>query len=374
MSKSILISIIGDETIPNFRAYKEFKPDVLIHLFSSKTKNANAILASLIDPAVTSFKEIEVDGFDFKKITQKLEVFDLELEKTDFLTLNLTGGTKMMALALMDFARKQEEKCTVSYFYIDTDQNIQWFKEDRIETFCNTVDLKEFIELKGQKIHGYSKYADMMLRFKSELPAFAKLLVNPNDKNYQQLIKLLDKVRKLTETSKRSNLDALNEVIRDNRTNNFYQYCYLNGQFDLTINDFQLQLFVQEKDLDYFLFNTGWFELLCASKIAKNFNHYFIYLNVEFPILQNLNQGNGILCIKNEVDVLLNDGGKLIFIECKAGRVSSSDIDKIIVRRDTYGGLVAEARLVYLFDSGLPAIVREKCEENKIAIQLYKNL
>jgi hypothetical protein len=64
--------------------------------------------------------------------------------------------------------------------------------------------------------------------------------------------------------------------------------------------------------------------------------------------------------------VLVNLGGKLIFIECKSGMVKQEDINKMRIVKDTYGGIISKSLLVCRF-MPTPTIL-EKCKELNIEI------
>ena len=70
--------------------------------------------------------------------------------------------------------------------------------------------------------------------------------------------------------------------------------------------------------------------------------------------------------MKNEIDVLINIGHKLIFIECKSGKVKHDDINKMRVVKDVYGGIISKSILVCL---EMPsATIMEKCKELNIEV------
>ena len=69
---------------------------------------------------------------------------------------------------------------------------------------------------------------------------------------------------------------------------------------------------------------------------------------------------------KNEIDILLNTGKKLVFIECKSGNVKQEDINKMKVIKQIYGGLISKSILVSRFLTNTTII--EKCKELNIDI------
>ena len=69
---------------------------------------------------------------------------------------------------------------------------------------------------------------------------------------------------------------------------------------------------------------------------------------------------------KNEIDILISTGKRLIFVECKSGNVRQEDINKMKVIKQTYGGVISKSILVSRF---LPsATILEKCKELDIDV------
>ena len=67
---------------------------------------------------------------------------------------------------------------------------------------------------------------------------------------------------------------------------------------------------------------------------------------------------------ENEVDVLLNNQQKLIFIECKSGNVTQNDIYKIDAVRETYGGDISQAVLASYYP--VEKSLQDKCKDLQI--------
>jgi hypothetical protein len=108
------------------------------------------------------------------------------------------------------------------------------------------------------------------------------------------------------------------------------------------------------------LFNGGWWELLVAREISKwpYAKELMIQCELKFKTDETEN--------KNEIDVLINLGRKLIFVECKSGDVKQEDINKMRVIRETYGGAISRSILV---SQHIPkGTIIEKCRELDIEI------
>ena len=96
-------------------------------------------------------------------------------------------------------------------------------------------------------------------------------------------------------------------------------------------------------------------------------------MNVKFPLLKKIELD------KNEVDILIVENGKLIFVECKSGIVFPNEINTMKVRQETYGGIGAKNLLVTRFDlaegkNDSDKIVIEKCKDLKIEVKSYNSL
>jgi hypothetical protein len=372
MSKSILISLIGKETIPNYRAYKELSPDVLVQVYSKDTLNSAAILEKMAAD-FTEIIPIEVGGFNFIEILNALRS-KIEIREEDQLTINITGGTKMMGLALYEFGLKAQNTCKVFYFYIDLQQKIHWFLENRTEDFSEQLTLEEFIALSGQQISSKEQYSDLVERYKTPLAKVKSHLRNyESSKVWDIFLKnVAEKVRK-NSNNYEGTKQIVNRLLVNGNLGGF-EILWDSQGIQIQHND---RVFIEISDSDaaieWFLFNAGWFEILTAQKFAERYPADQIFMNVKFPVLANSIED------KNEVDILINDGGKLIFIECKSGIVKSENINTIKVRKETYGGLIAQNILVtrYPLESDRnekTKMIVEKCRELDIQFKTLKQI
>jgi hypothetical protein len=372
MSKSILISLIGKETIPNYRAFKEFSPDVLVQVYSKDTENSAAILEKMAADCSVIIP-IEVGGFNYIEILNALQS-KIEVKEEDHLTINITGGTKMMSLALYEFGLKAQNTCKVFYFYIDLQQKIHWFLENRTEDFSVQLTLEEFITLSGQKISVKDNYSDLATKYKLPLSTVKGYLNHfERTKIWENFLKNVVAVIRKNANNYESVKQTLKRLLVNQSLRGF-EIIWDNEGIRILYKD---RPFIEISDSDiaieWFLFNAGWFELITAEKLSKTYPENQIYMNVKFPVLAKMEED------KNEVDILINDGGKLIFIECKSGLVKSENINTIKIRKETYGGMIAQNILVTrypleLSKSDTTKIIMEKCKELNIQYKTLKDL
>ena len=108
--KTLLISLVSDQTLPNLQLIKELKKEVTDYLFVSTEKMERMGCRRWIGKAASVDKDnfnlyhIVVKEFSFDDIAQKLDDFDFS--KFDRLILNLTGGTKVLTIASHDYFKQ----------------------------------------------------------------------------------------------------------------------------------------------------------------------------------------------------------------------------------------------------------------------------
>lgn len=359
----ILISLIGKEVIGNFRVFKYIKPDKVVHLYSDDTKLQNQNLVNTIESRYNcKIESFEVEGFDYDICLSKLN--SLEIGETDEIIFNISGGTKIMSLALYAFANIVNQSVNVCYF--DTNQNLHWLNKKSKDSVTTKILLEEYIELQGQRITSKVEYKNVLVKFAKDLGFVKK---NQFKEEWKVFLKDVVAVFRKYRDDKR-NEQSIIKILS--------QRLVKTKGFDLTIIDttflvnYKGVLFfkssLEEADLDFFYFNAGWFELLSAQALQKKYSQDNIYLSVKFPYLSNQSSD------KNEVDILINDNGKLIFIECKAGDVKSEHIDRIKNRKDTFGGLISKSILVTRFPLERNQNIIERCKEYSIDYKMLREL
>lgn len=115
--------------------------------------------------------------------------------------------------------------------------------------------------------------------------------------------------------------------------------------------------------IDKIVLNTGWFELYVARMIQSAYPEYQIWMNCEFK-----NRNNRA---KNEVDIIVNTGNKLIFVECKTQVYESTAVDKFRSVVHNFGGL--GSKHLFVTYSQMKAEAKEKCDDYGIATFFFEN-
>ena len=111
------------------------------------------------------------------------------------------------------------------------------------------------------------------------------------------------------------------------------------------------------------VFNAGWFEAEVARRLSSWKYSREVRMNVVFPY----SAGNA----KNEIDVIVNTGTRLLFVECKTQIHDLTDLDKFSKAVRNYGGTGCHALFVTFAEMNDKAI--EKCRDNGIIPFSFKD-
>ncbi|MEW6216036.1 MAG: DUF1887 family CARF protein, partial [Nitrospirota bacterium] len=123
-----MISLIGEQPIPNLLPIQYLKPENVLLLYTDRTDRVSKNLKNLIT-SVTNVDTLPVNPYDIQAITQGLKQIinhDYQTNANNLL-FNLTGGTKPMAFAAYQVA----EQLGSSFIYLQSEGRksiLYWYK------------------------------------------------------------------------------------------------------------------------------------------------------------------------------------------------------------------------------------------------------
>lgn len=336
------ITLVGGQSLPILLGIREFNPDKVHFLFSKESKKRIALIKNMD----LEFKSSEylVDAFDFQNIkTICTKILD-KLEKDDQVIFNLTGGTKVMVLAVQ--ALILERKLTG--FYINQNNTLLRIPEYSKVPLSTKLSTSDFFNLSGHHDFSSLKISDFS---KDDINAAGKIDTFANSSRFK----------------------SINSFVRSNYPKDTLP---MRGEFTVDSSN-KLKCSWSEKNVEVFyngksvfsanspkirnlFFFGGWWELIVASALIDKMQPSEIFFNVQLSFIADKSAD------KSEIDILINDNNKLIFIECKSGKVKLEDVNKMRTIKETYGGLVSKSILVtqhLLSDS-----VKERCDELEIEV------
>ena len=337
------ISIVGSQLLPIYIGIKEFKPDRVHLIVSDESISGLNILRPLIKNTVLS--QYKCNPFDFYGIKDICERIIEKMEPDDSISFNLTSGTKIMLLACQSVIHEKG----LQGFYINQDDSLIALPSyEKTQITCD-LTIQEFFEISGHNTFLSKKLEDFS---KDDISAVSltESFCN-NDKRYASITSHFR--RKYNNANQRFPVVG-KELLGKNLE--------VTWNLDsITIKDNGKRLLdLKSKNVINIFFNAAWWEIKVAQEIAKWGKLKELLINCELPFKTDLNS------TKNEIDILLNTGNKLIFVECKSGNIKQEDINKMKVIKQTYGGVISKSILVSRF---LPSSsILEKCKELDIEV------
>lgn len=123
-----MIALVGDQTLPNFLPVLHFKPDNVIFIYTTRTRQTFENLSTVLEKQKPNVYGMETDPYAIEAITSDLNrgLEKLSEVTTQPLVFNLTGGTKTMCLAAYQVAAQLN--VPVIYFQSEGRQSaVDWY-------------------------------------------------------------------------------------------------------------------------------------------------------------------------------------------------------------------------------------------------------
>ena len=293
MSKTI-VSIISEQTIPNYLFIKEkFIPgDTLMFISSVKMANRiHWIKNTLSWNNVNSLDVIlERDGDEENADRMSSHICEF-LSQNEQYCVNLTGGTKFMALVIQNLF----EKFKSQFFYIPYPKNqIISVEGSSISGITQRVGVEEYLSLYGEKMLPAKK--------PTQPPQYTnKVLTYFLEKWNNEDFAVIDKLRKYRDEKKGINILALEQKDNEEKKPRIKNLKLFLDKVEFPYKNNHLE----RSDIQYL--TGGWFE------------EYVFYYIVEHVHPNNILLGVNIKKTNNDLDVVFTLGNKLFVVECKTG-------------------------------------------------------
>lgn len=335
MSKKIHITLVGGQVIPIYQGVIQFPADEVVLIHTVDTLPQAKILQAHIGHKTRL--ECIKDAFDFEDIftfVNKLIAPNISYY------VNITGGTKVMSIALMEsFIDRPDDVI----FYLDQNQTLLDIRSRKSHVAKVHLSISDIFSLSGNKLVDYKDYKSIDPKILEEVKAVRRLMKYAKGEWY----KLLAGIR-------------VDEKLKGLHTlaGSYYSYDGKSNQLTISIKR-------KEKELKHvfrlnnprkFINDTQWFELKVADVLSRWRYCKDLYMQSKVAYQSGLE--------KNEIDIIVNTNGKLIFVECKTQVFDIKDIDKFRNVVKNYGGLAAKAILIT--DQPINKRVEEKCRDNNI--------
>lgn len=337
------ITFVGGQILPVYLGIKEFSPDVIHFIVSEESRPKIGYMKQLLSGK--SIFEQMCNPFDFSSIISACQEVLKNLTKNDELLLNLTGGTKIMVLTAQSLIHEKG----LSGFYVNQNDTVLMLPSYELRKLSSNISTNEFFGLGGYKLSNSKTLSDY-----NEDDFKTVNAISDFSKKYDRLIlQINSKVRRTYESLYK--IPSVGYLEINKSTILKWDRCNLS----VNLNGSSI-LNLMSQNVRSLFFHAAWWEVLVAKAISNWSIAKELLIQCELPFKSNDK------ITKNEIDVLINIGSKLIFIECKSGLVKQEDINKMRIVKDTYGGIISKSVLVARFKP--TPIIIEKCKELNVEV------
>ena len=336
------IALVGGEPTPVYQGIVYANPDRVILICSEKTKNVAENICGQLS-ALQDVIEIRIfSDTDLHSMETSTAQLASEIAADTELSVNLSSGLKVWTLVFYNILHPQLPNAKI--FCLGQDGTVFDITADRSDERVD-FDMEAQFRLLGNEIASYTSYADYTADDRSMLNVVKSWSISPR---YHDALKVLTKA--FVDIAK--GCDTKPIVVENNESK---------LEWNPETRSFSGNLKGRNIDFNcphawHILLNTGWFEVYVASLLAQFYPPKDIRLNCVFKTRTD--------AIKNEVDIIVNAGKKLIFVECKTQVFKSIDVDKFASVVRTYGGLGSKA--LFVTNTPMKAEAQEKCNDKGI--------
>lgn len=344
----VQIALVGGQPTPVYQGIVHMLPDQVILICSKETE----MVAESIRVQLPSYEEkdviiYKVSDTDLEQMYSMIEEIESVLPKRITLSLNVTGGMKLWSVIFHTLFRRKRRSCHT--FFIG--QNGTFFDLKEKETKGKVAfDMEAQFKILGHQLDEYTVYSDYTPADFDVLDRVSALGLSVQKHYY--LFKVTEAF--LEEYREAYGDTDLTQDFEVEYTQNRLTWIASERKFECKLG-YQTYTFSSEH-VEHIVLNTGWFELYVARLIAQIYDAKDIRMNCIFRNMKNLP--------KNEIDIIVNTGSKLIFVECKTQIFNTTDVDKFRSAVRNYGGLGSKP--LFVTNSQMKPEGLEKCNDHRI--------
>jgi hypothetical protein len=340
------ITLVGGQPVPVYHGIVATQPDKVIYIYSQQSAKALESIKAELNLPHEVFLLTPVNPQEIKKKAEELA----EIYKNDDVTVNISSGPKSWSHL---FGLTFDKYPNADVVYIDQN-NVLWNYSDFTHKSDFKYDMFAIFRLADNALKHYTDFSV----YTEEDDACAKEIekirrINFSDFNHLTAILSSENQKQLHDCKNGEFFSGYSSVRWHKET--------ATEEPHVTFNIYDKYGKETEKELSSphiieLTFNSGWFEYKIARILSKWNKAENIYMNCKFPSKENLD--------KNEVDIIVDTGTKLLFVECKTQIADTTTIDKFSTVVKTYGGTGSKG--IFITDSQMKNLATEKCNERKL--------
>lgn len=324
----IHITLIGREVLPTFYTIMEYQPDITYLIGTNDTNESIKRISNVLRQKGIKYEVCLSLPFDAKETKNVCErIHEQNGEECEYI-YNITGGTKPMAFGAMMCAQSHNAKLV----YTDSLNCIDLTSSSQTPLSCN-VDLNTIFSLQGQKLLSKDIYTPNPLR--TQCAEEIRDFIKNHRVDYDVIRKEYSKLKKIS------------RVFDAGLTH------YKRGEDYISVYHGNIEVFYSDyRDAYHMLFEGRWWETLVADAVNEWADgKKEIWTSVMFEPNNNstAQHKNGKQYIKNEIDILVNLGNTMLFVECKSGDFMQDNIYKLSSICKVYGSYKSKGVIVSFY-------------------------
>lgn len=346
--KKIHITLVGGQPAPVYNCIIATKPDKIIYVHSNETQKTVETVRQEIHLPCEQILLSPTDCVEVLALAAKLA----KQYEHDEVTVNISGGTKAWSHFFGVIFDRLDNAAVI---YMDQN-NVLWNYKTMQASTNFKFDMHALFRLYGNKLEHYKPFNGFTAEDDDAIAGIEHIR-QFNYTAFNELMSVLDKKKQHQLQSQQYGCFTT----KDN--NSFVEWEKTNDKqvgfvrISLANNRGKRQEFCHESEnITELAFNTSWFEYKVARLLSQWDKAQEISLNNRFTFKQGTD--------KNEVDIIVNTGTKILFVECKTQINKPTDIDKFGSVVKNYGGLGSKG--IFITDSNINDLCVKKCADNKL--------
>lgn len=357
MSK-VHITLVGGQPAPVYHGIVATQPDYILYVCSGSVDSKRALKELkkvLVHIPCECYFLDPTDPLLIKEYVESL----VERFKDDDVTVNISGGLKSWTFWFSVVFDKQPNASVV---YMDQN-NVLWNYRTMQSSSDFEFDMHKLFCLHRNPLENYTPFSEYD---QDDIAAIDDIeacrMSNFNDFN------------KLTTVLSKESRDYVKSTVEGMLTlPSSLSYVRWNKNREGGKPEVEICIYKDEQPVAKKLircshamdlvFSAGWFECKVANLLSKWEHAKDIYMNCHFPFKEGVD--------KNEVDIIINTGTKILFVECKTQIFDTTAIDKFRSVIKGYGGTASKG--LFVTDARMNDVAKEKCREQGILIYSLKH-
>lgn len=341
MDNKVHIALVGGQPMPVYLGIKYADAQKVILVHSNSSHHLAERMRAEFDTKCVEF--IEFDPVEISKIESSVKKLCEQYKECE-ISVNISGGTKPWAYF---FSLIFGQLPNATLFYVDQNCYV-WNLHTKEKKYIDFNIAAQF-RLLGNPLEYYSDFKEYT---ESDFLCIEQIekARNINHEDFNSLFASFpSKYAKSWKAQLRNQIEGQFELQSGSYAGfskpDTVNICLINKKRGAVTQQIVSPHAVR------ICFNSNWFELKVARLLSGWKRAKSIYHNCIFPFNANLD--------KNEVDLVVDTGSKLLFVECKTQITQTTDIDKFRTVVRTYGGQGSKG--LFVTDAKLSDMAIQKC-------------